>query len=83
MLEFHIQLLLLGNACHMHQTGTVGTRDESRTSLHVTLHLVKSHLGTHGRLFDCSCLMHMAGVAKKQGLNVEFKHVVEILAAGL
>jgi len=27
--------------------------------------------------------MHMAGVAKKKGLNVEFKHVVEILAAGL
>jgi len=25
----------------------------------------------------------MAGVAKKQDLNVEFKHVVEILAAGL
>ena len=32
---------------------------------------------------DCSCLMHMAGVAKKQGLKMEFKHVVEILAAGL
>lgn len=33
---------------------------------------------------DCSCLMHMAGVAKRQGLKtVEFKHVVEILAAGL
>ena len=32
---------------------------------------------------DCSCLMHMAGVAKKQGLNIQFKHVVEILAAGL
>ena len=32
---------------------------------------------------DCSCLMHMAGVAKKQGLNMKFKHVVEILAAGL
>ena len=32
---------------------------------------------------DCACLMHMAGVAKKQGLNVGFKHVVEILAAGL
>ena len=32
---------------------------------------------------DCSCLMHMAGVAKKQGLTIEFKHVVEILAAGL
>ena len=32
---------------------------------------------------DCSCLMHMAGVAKKQGLDIKFKHVVEILAAGL
>ena len=32
---------------------------------------------------DCSCLMHMAGVAKKQKLNIKFKHVVEILAAGL
>ena len=32
---------------------------------------------------DCSCLMHMAGVARKQGLKIEFKHVVEILAAGL
>ena len=32
---------------------------------------------------DCSCLMHMAGVAKKEGLNIQFKHVVEILAAGL
>ena len=32
---------------------------------------------------DCSCLMHMAGVAKKQGLDIKFKHVVEILAVGL
>ena len=32
---------------------------------------------------DCSCLMHMAGVAKKQGQKIEFKHVVENLAAGL
>ena len=32
---------------------------------------------------DCSCLMHMAGVARKQGLYIKFKHVVEILAAGL
>jgi len=27
--------------------------------------------------------MHMAGVARKQGLKMEFKHVIEILAAGL
>lgn len=32
---------------------------------------------------DCSCLMHMAGVAKKEGMNIEFIHAVEILAAGL
>ena len=32
---------------------------------------------------DCSCLMHMAGVAAKQGTPIRFKHVVEILAAGL
>lgn len=33
---------------------------------------------------DCSCLMHMAGVeAKKGNPEIEFKHVVEILAAGL
>ena len=32
---------------------------------------------------DCSCLMHMAGIAKKEGMNIQFKHVVEILAAGL
>lgn len=32
---------------------------------------------------DCSCLMHMAGIAGKEGKNIEFKHVVEILANGL
>lgn len=32
---------------------------------------------------DCSCLMHMAGIAAKNGENIEFKHVVEILAEGL
>ncbi len=32
---------------------------------------------------DCSCLMHMAGIARKQGMKMAFKHVVEILAAGL
>lgn len=32
---------------------------------------------------DCSCLMHMAGIAAKQGKGIGFKHVVEILAASL
>ncbi|MCM1378370.1 MAG: (Fe-S)-binding protein [Clostridium sp.] len=34
---------------------------------------------------DCSCLMHMAGVAAKMGIGdgIEFRHVIEILASGL
>lgn len=32
---------------------------------------------------DCSCLMHMAGIAAKENRGIQFKHVVEILAAGL
>ncbi|MBQ7422005.1 MAG: (Fe-S)-binding protein [Prevotella sp.] len=32
---------------------------------------------------DCSCLMHMAGIAKRNGKKIEFKHAVEILAMGL
>lgn len=32
---------------------------------------------------DCSCIMHMAGIAAKEGKNIRFKHVVEILASGL
>ena len=36
----------------MHQTRTVGACDKPRTGLHVALHLVQSHLCTHGRLLD-------------------------------
>lgn len=34
---------------------------------------------------DCSCLMHLAGVAGKEKITggIEFRHVVEILASGL
>ncbi len=34
---------------------------------------------------DCSCLMHMAGVAAKEKIDggIEFKHIVEILASEL
>lgn len=47
---------------------------------------VKRHIETGAEYItgpDCSCLMHMSGVARKQGLNIAFKHVVEILANGL
>jgi L-lactate dehydrogenase complex protein LldE len=47
---------------------------------------VKRHMDTGAEYVtgpDCSCLMHMAGVAKKQDMPIKFKHAVEILAAGL
>ena len=60
--------------------------EETAVSAQMGLDKIQRHMQTGARFVtgpDCSCLMHMAGVAKKQGLNVEFKHVVEILAAGL
>ncbi|MBR3472012.1 MAG: (Fe-S)-binding protein [Prevotella sp.] len=47
---------------------------------------LKRHMDTGAEFItgpDCSCLMHMAGIAKKQGKDIQFKHAVEILAAGI
>jgi L-lactate dehydrogenase complex protein LldE len=47
---------------------------------------VKRHIDTGAEYVtgpDCSCLMHMAGVAQKRNLGIKFIHAVEILAAGL
>ena len=60
--------------------------EETAVSAQMGLDKVQRHMKTGAQFItgpDCSCLMHMAGVAKKQGLNIEFKHVAEILAAGL
>lgn len=60
--------------------------EETSISEQMGIDKVQRHQKTGARFVtgpDCSCLMHMAGVAKKRGLDVEFKHVVEILAAGL
>ena len=60
--------------------------EETAISEQMGIDKVQRHMKTGAKYItgpDCSCLMHMAGVAKKQGLNVDFKHVVEILAAGL
>ena len=60
--------------------------EETAISEQMGIDKVQRHMKTGARFItgpDCSCFMHMAGVAKKQGLNVEFKHVVEILASGL
>ena len=32
---------------------------------------------------DSSCLMHMAGIAKREKKPIKFVHVAQILAAGL
>ena len=60
--------------------------EETAVSTQMGLDKVERHIQTGAEYItgpDCSCLMHMAGVAKKQGKKIEFKHVVEILAAGL
>ncbi|MBR1546283.1 MAG: (Fe-S)-binding protein [Prevotella sp.] len=60
--------------------------EETAVSAQMGKDKVERHIQTGAEYVtgpDCSCLMYMAGVAKKQGLKIEFKHVVEILAAGL
>ncbi|MCR4603514.1 MAG: (Fe-S)-binding protein [Prevotella sp.] len=60
--------------------------EETAISAQMGLDKLERHMQTGAQYItgpDCSCLMHMAGIAKKQGLSIEFKHVVEILAAGL
>ena len=60
--------------------------EETAVSAQMGLDKIERHMQTNAEYItgpDCSCLMHMAGVTKKQGLNIKFKHVVEIFAAGL
>jgi L-lactate dehydrogenase complex protein LldE len=60
--------------------------EETTVSTQMGIDKVQRHMKTGARYVtgpDCSCLMHMAGVAKKQGLKMEFIHAVEIMAAGL
>ena len=47
---------------------------------------LKRHMDTGAEYItgpDCSCLMHMEGVAKRQHLPIKFIHIVQILSAGL
>jgi len=60
--------------------------EETAISARMGLDKVERHLQTGAEYVtgpDCSCLMHMSGVARKAGKQIAFKHVVEILAAGL
>ena len=60
--------------------------EETAVSAQMGHEKVQRHMATGAEFItgpDSSCLMHMAGVARRQNLDIQFKHVVEILAAGL
>lgn len=60
--------------------------EEKAVSAQMGFDKVSRHIATGAEYItgpDCSCLMHMEGVARKRGLDIGFKHVVEILAEGL
>ncbi len=60
--------------------------EETSVSARMGRDKVQRHIATGAEYVtgpDCACLMHLSGVAAKQGLQIGFKHVVEILASGL
>ena len=60
--------------------------EETDISAQMGYEKVKRHITTGAEYVtgpDCSCLMHMAGVADKRDMSIKFIHAVEILAAGL
>lgn len=60
--------------------------EEPAVSSRMGLDKVLRHMATGAEYVtgaDASCLMHMSGIAQRQGLNIQFKHVVEILAEGI
>jgi len=60
--------------------------EEQAVSARMGLEKVRRHIATGAEYVtgpDSSCLMHMQGVAQKQGLDIKFIHVAQILSAGL
>lgn len=60
--------------------------EEQAVSARMGLEKVRRHMATGAEYItgpDSSCLMHMQGVAQKQGLDIKFIHVAQILSAGL
>ena len=61
--------------------------EEQAVSARMGLEKIRRHIATGAEFItgpDSSCLMHMQGVAQKQGLNdIKFIHVAQILSAGL
>lgn len=60
--------------------------EEKEVSTSMGIAKLKRHAATGATYVtgpDSSCLMHMAGIAARQGSDMKFRHVVEILAEGL
>ena len=60
--------------------------EEKEVSARMGFEKVRRHIATGAEYVtgpDSSCLMHMQGVAEKQGLDIKFIHVAQILSAGL
>jgi L-lactate dehydrogenase complex protein LldE len=60
--------------------------EEQAVSARMGLDKVRRHMATGAEYItgpDSSCLMHMQGVAQKQGLDIKFIHVSQILSSGL
>ncbi|MBR3531410.1 MAG: (Fe-S)-binding protein [Bacteroidaceae bacterium] len=60
--------------------------EETAVSAQMGKEKVERHIATGAEYVtgpDSSCLMHMAGIAKRQQLPIKFIHVVQILSAGL
>ena len=60
--------------------------EEPAVSIRMGLDKIQRHIATGAEYVtgpDSSCLMHMAGIAKRRNMPIQFIHVVQILAAGL
>lgn len=60
--------------------------EEQAVSRRMGIDKVRRHMATGAEFVtgpDSSCLMHMQGVAEKEGLDIKFIHVAQILSAGL
>ncbi len=60
--------------------------EEPAVSVRMGEDKIERHIATGAEFVtgpDSSCLLHMAGIAKKQNKPIKFVHVAEILAAGL
>jgi L-lactate dehydrogenase complex protein LldE len=59
---------------------------EKDVSVQMGLDRIKDHQRAGVNILvggDCSCLMHMRGIARKKGIPFEFLHIAEVLAEGL